>query len=117
MADVHRESELRERVELRLQLLEALLDELQLARSLLVRVERLLLLVEVGLQGADVDAHVLELLGQRVDLRLGVGELRVLVVLLGLQLVVLGELRLPLVLRVATTDGQEGDRQNCKQKS
>ena len=61
---------------LRLQLLEARLDELELARALLVRVERLLALVEVGLHGAHVDAHRLELLGQRVDFLLGVGELR-----------------------------------------
>ena len=100
VADVHGETELGELVELALELLESLLDELELVRARLVLLEGLLPLGEVRLRRRDLHPEVLELAGEVIELGLGLAELRVVV---GLQLVVLGELRLPLVLRVAAT--------------
>ena len=71
------------------------------------------LLLELLAQGVDVDTHRLELIGEHRDPLLGGLELghvgrvvRLLLLVSGIELVVLAELRLPLVFGVAATGGQ-----------
>ncbi len=113
-ADVDREAEAGERVELAAEHLEARLDGFELTGAGFVLGERLLhlghrrvhvreLLVALG----EVDAHALEIVLERGDARLGGFELLDGLVMLALEIRVLLELRLPLLFGVPATRGEE----------
>ena len=118
LAHHDREAELGERIELLLEQLEALADLLELLFVFLELIESRRLIGEVGIEVGDVDARLFELFFELRDesrrrRQIGFGFLVgcLLAIELRLQILVLFQLRLPLLFGMAATgEGKERRR-------